>query len=138
MSITLIADKNIEHIPTKNCRRCEKLGRPHVHVEDEFSLKTNGKRHTYCKKCRAEQTKEWTDAKKAERADYQRLHRANKRTGLFHGNAFKRRVTKPIVPLTLAPVFEESVEIKVENGNLVPTATFDNLYFAIKLSLIHI
>lgn len=137
---TIIADKNIESIPTKECGRCKKLGRPFVHTEDKFSLKKDGKRHTYCKACRAEQTKDWnSDAEtKERRAQYQRDYRAARRQKVYHGNVYKRRANKPTLPTVLGKSFENAVEVQIENGELVPVAKFDHLYFAFNCEAVQI
>lgn len=138
MEFTIIADKNIDLTETKKCKRCEEKGQPSVHPVNDFSIKTDGKRHSYCKKCRAADTKEWTEARAEYRAQYQRDYRAKRRTKVYHGNVYKRRANKPVLPNVVNTNFANAVEVSVVNGELVPVAKFQHLYFAFNCGAVHI
>ena len=68
-------DSKTEAVSLKKCSRCVKEGRLGLYPMEDFSLLKNGKRHSQCRVCRAEQAKKWSEKRKEHRRDYHKVYR---------------------------------------------------------------
>jgi hypothetical protein len=77
--------------PLKRCPSCAKQGVQPFHPIADFSIvKSTGKPHSYCKRCKAEQASEWQRRKEVR--ERRRLYQQT-----YHTTYVPTRVTKPVV-----------------------------------------
>lgn len=92
--------------PTKKrCSRCVKMGRMPYHDMNDFSLLKNGKRHSQCKVCRVEQSKEWC----TKRANHRKIYHKN-----YHKTYLRRTVVSKGVKFIMDSYIQSYVQKAVK------------------------